>query len=296
MSEDLSDRLQKYLEMTKSAEEVSEFYKVSRTGFEEAQAGNGWSPEGIKEELIELKHIPLDDALNVSELSKTKLFPRFYGLLGKPQKEDVELIGKMLCWFPYWIISGYHMCFYFRGTTYNIPVNEDVVAVHLGGKIRDVHIQGKPFNGPTLISKVKASEDIKSSPRHIVLSGDVTELVHYYQEGSLFLDMFGRREAVFKSFMLASPRMSKIKHISNLNVKGLKCDVSRSAESKTGIVNRLRERIVRPPTAFQSILENHFEVTKLQTVFLPVYVFHYQHKDKIKEIRINGVTAEIMKR
>ena len=90
--------------------------------------------------------------------------------------------------------------------------------------------------------------------------------------------------------------MSKIKHINNLNVKGLKCDVSRSAESKTGIVNRLRERIVRPPTAFQSILENHFEVTKLQTVFLPVYVFHYQHKDKIKEIRINGVTAEVMKR
>jgi hypothetical protein len=299
MTEDLSDRLQKYLEMTKSAEEFSEFYKISKTGFEEAQAGNGWDPEEIQAELIELKHIPLEDAERVADMSKTKLFPRFYGLLGKPGKEEVYLIGEMLCWFPYWIVSGYHMCFYFRGATYNIPVNEDVVAVHVGGKIRDVHMHGQQLNGSTLISKVRRRngvDELESTPRHIVLSGDVTELVYYFKEGSLYLDMYGRRNEGFNDLMLSSPRMSKIKRLSDLNVKGLKCDVSRSAESRTGIVKRLRERIVRPPTAFQSILENRFEITKLQKVFLPVYVFHYQYKDRIKEVRINGVTGEVMKR
>ena len=299
MSDELSTRLQRYLELTKNAEEFSEFYKLSKTGFEEAQAGNGWDPEKIQEELIKLKYIPLDDALSVAEQRKTKPFSLLYGLLRKARSDAVNLIGKMLCWFPYWIVSGYHMCFYFRGATYKVPVSDDVLAVHLGGKVRDVHMQDRPFNGATLISEVRRQGNLKnegSAQKQIVLSGDATELAYHYMEGSLYLDMYGREDENFKNLIMSSPRTSKIKHFSNLKVKGLRTDITRSVESKAGIVKRLLDRTVHPPTAFQSILENRFEVTKLQTVFLPVYVFHYQYKDQIKEIRINSVTGQAMKR
>jgi hypothetical protein len=52
---------------------------------------------------------------------------------------------------------------------------------------------------------------------------------------------------------------------------------------------------VKPPPVFNKILTNRFEVTELSLLELPVYVFRYRYLGRAKEIRIHGVTGELLK-
>jgi hypothetical protein len=60
-------------------------------------------------------------------------------------------------------------------------------------------------------------------------------------------------------------------------------------------VRLLHSRVVKPPPVFNKILTNRFEVTELTLLELPVYVFRYRYLGREKEIRIHGVTGELLK-
>jgi hypothetical protein len=61
------------------------------------------------------------------------------------------------------------------------------------------------------------------------------------------------------------------------------------------VVSRLHSKIVRPPQSFSKILTNRFEVTELQLLQLPVYVFHYKYLRRERTLRVHGVTGELLK-
>jgi hypothetical protein len=60
-------------------------------------------------------------------------------------------------------------------------------------------------------------------------------------------------------------------------------------------VRFLHGKLVKPPTVFNKILTNRFEVTELSLIELPVYVFRYKYLGREKELRIHGVTGELLK-
>jgi len=85
--------------------------------------------------------------------------------------------------------------------------------------------------------------------------------------------------------------MFKINDEKDLQVEGVEVDIQPFSESKAGVIRRLHDMIVRPPRSFRKVLENFFEVTRLQVVYVPVYILRFQYKDKIKELMMSGVTG-----
>jgi hypothetical protein len=59
-------------------------------------------------------------------------------------------------------------------------------------------------------------------------------------------------------------------------------------------VRVLHGKVVKPPSVFNKILTNRFEVTELSLIELPIYVFTYKYLGREKELRIHGVTGELL--
>jgi hypothetical protein len=60
-------------------------------------------------------------------------------------------------------------------------------------------------------------------------------------------------------------------------------------------VQLLHGRVVKPPPVFNKILTNRFEVTELTLLELPVYLFRYRYLRREKELRVHGVTGELLR-
>jgi len=291
----LKDRLQTYLQLTRDAEKFEESYRLAKVNLEAARTGTGWNPKSIPVESYALRVIPANAAIEAGEASKVKLLS-ILGILRRPKPEQVRLISKRLCWYPFWLVEGVYWCFFFRRADYSVSVPEDVLAVYVGGIMVDVNLEER--RTPThLLPRAlrelgKGVEKIYApAPKYVTFGEVVKEFAYRYSDAALYLDSRGQSSHGFRDLLSKRFPMFKISDEKDLEVEGVKVDVQPFSETKMGIVRRLHDKIVHPPHSFRKVLDHFFEVTKLQVVYVPIYILQFQYKDEIKELMMSGVTG-----
>lgn len=274
---------------------INEFQTLfeSAGGFEDSRVGNGWSPEKIAIEIYYLQPKPLEELSKIAEARKRSLFKNRVLSFVKPKEQDVlTSVEPRLKLVPFWRIKGYHECFYFRGNSYKIDLPEDVVAVEVEGKIRD--LLGQESGDTQSLSNIakrllgrKEWAAVKS-----IRLGDVTELAYMYKEGSIFVDAEGKENLEAEAFFDRNLPLQKMS-ADQLATELPGAELGKSSITKEDLVRKLHAMVVKPPSAFSKILSNRYQVTQLAEYLMPVYSFVYEWRGQRKEVTVHGYTGGI---
>lgn len=272
---------------------VSEFQSLfeSAGGFEDSRVGNGWNPETITTDIYFLQPKPLEELARIAEVRKRALFRHRVFSFIKPQEHEVRLLGDPnLKLTPFWLIKGFHECFYFRGNSYKIDLPEDVVAVEVEGKIRDlVGRESSDAQSITGLTKRLLGRRDWSGVKAFRLN-DATELAYMYKEGSFFLNTDGKEDLEAEAFFERKLPLQKIS-LEQLAAQFPEAELERSSISKEDLVRRLHASVVKPPAAFSKILSNRFQVTTLAEYLMPVYSFSFEWHGQKKQLSVHGFTG-----
>lgn len=272
---------------------VSEFQSLfeSAGGFEDSRVGNGWNPETITPDIYFLQPKPLEELVKIAEFRKRSLFRHRVLSFIKPQEHEVHLLGKpSLKLVKFWLIKGFHECFYFRGNSYKIDLPEDVVAVEVEGKIRDlVGRETGDIQGITGLTRRLLGRRDWSGVKAFRLN-EVTELAYMYKEGSFFVNSEGKEDLEAEAFFERKLPLQKITS-EQLVAQFPDAELVKSSIAMEDLVRRLHETIVKPPLAFSKILSNRFQVTTLAEYLMPIYSFAFEWHGQRKELSVHGFTG-----
>jgi len=273
---------------------INEFQTLfeSAGGFEDSRVGNGWQPEKILPEIYYVQPRPLPELMRVAESRKRSLFKNRVLSFLKPKEQDIRTSDRpRLRLIPFWRIRGYHECFYFRGNEYKIDLPEDVIAVEVEGKIRDlVGVGSEGLNITNLAKRLLGRKD-PSNIKSFSLS-EVTELAYMYDESSLFVNAQGREDLEAEAFFDRTLPLRKTS-VEELNLKYPEVEFSPASITKDDLVRRLHASIVKPPTTFSKILSNRFQITQLAEYLMPVYSFTFEWRGQRKSVSVHGYTGNI---
>ncbi|HXY83497.1 MAG TPA: hypothetical protein VEH56_07215 [Candidatus Saccharimonadales bacterium] len=273
---------------------INEFQSLfqSAGGFEDTRVGNGWVPDQIPVEIRVLEPKPLGDLQRTAESRKRSLFSNRISLL-KPKENEILLLGEpRLKLIPFWRIRGFHECFYFRGNSYAINLGDDVIAVEVEGKVRDL-----------LGHELTESQKLKSFPRRLLGKRDafpksihlneVTELAYLYKDGSLFVNAEGKEDLEAEAFFEGSLPIKRITQ-DQLLQQFPNAQIISGTITKEDLVRRLHELTVKPPATFSKILTNRFQVNELTQFLIPAYTFKFEWKESAKEVCLHGFTGAVL--
>lgn len=274
---------------------INEFQTLfeSAGGFEDSRVGDGWNPEKIATEIYYLQPKPLEELSKIAEARKRSLFKNRVLSFVKPKEQDVlTSVEPRLKLVPFWRIKGYHECFYFRGNSYKIELPEDVVAVEVEGKIRDLLGQGSgDTQSLSNVAKRLLGRKEWAAVKSIRL-GDVTELAYMYKEGSIFVDAEGKENLEAEAFFDRNLPLQKIS-ADQLAIELPGAELGKSSITKEDLVRKLHAMVVKPPSAFSKILSNRYQITQLAEYLMPVYSFVYEWRGQRKELTVHGYTGGI---
>jgi hypothetical protein len=274
---------------------INEFQSLfeSAGGFEDSRVGNGWDAERIVPEIYYLEPKPLGELARIAEGRKRSLFKnRVFSFL-KPKDVDVQTPEKpLLKLVPFWRVRGFHECFYFRRNSYKIDLPEDVVAVEVEGKIRDLMGQEtEDSQGLANLAKRLLGRREWAGVKSIRL-GEVTELAYMYKEGALFVNSEGKEDLEAEAFFDRNLPLQKV-NVEELKREFPSAELGMSSISKEDLVRRLHSMVVRPPAAFTKILSNRFQVAQLAEYLMPVYSFMFEWHGQRKVLSVHGYTGSI---
>jgi hypothetical protein len=286
--DDRIDEIRKLLDST-----LSEFQSLfqSASGFEETRVGNGWAPEKIEVEVYYVQPRPLSDIIRIAEARKRSLFGGRVTFL-KPRVEEIHSsVPPKFRFTPFWRIKGFHECFYFRGNSYRVPLSDDVIAVEVEGRVRDLVSENtaEPKKIINLPKRILGQIRHDSSGKSIRLS-EVTELVYMFKDSSLFVDLDGKEDLEAEAFFEGNLPLRKI-DMADFNHVFPNAEIMKGSLVKEDLVRRLHSLIVKPPATFSKILNNRFQVTELAEFLMPSYVFEYLWKGLTRKLEIHGYTG-----
>lgn len=288
--DDRFDEIKRLLEST-----ISEFQTLfqSAGGFEDSRVGNGWTPEKVTPEIYYLQPKPIEELMRIAEARKRSLFKNRILHFLRPKEKDVRLQPEpRLRLVPFWRIKGYHECFYFRGNSYRIDLPDDVVAVELEGKIRDLMGQdSSDSQSLTNLAKRLLGKKDSVGAKAIQVS-DVTELAYLYKEGSIFVDADGKENLEAEAFFDRTLPLQKAS-LNELKETFPSAELRAGSTSTEDLVQKLHTLVVKPPAAFSKILSNRFQVTQLAEYLMPVYSFMFEWRGQRKELTVHGYTGAI---
>jgi hypothetical protein len=274
---------------------ISEFQSLfeSAGGFEDSRVGNGWDPERVSPQVYFLQPKPLADLTKIADERKRSLFrKRVFSFLKAPENE-VHLNGEpRLNLISFWMIKGFHECFYFRGGSYKIDLPEDVVAVEVEGKIRDL-IGRETSEAQSIASLTKRLLGKREWPgiKSFRLN-DATELAYLYKEEAFFVNAEGKEDLEAEAFFEGKLPLQEVNR--NELVKLFpNASYGPSSISKEELIRRLHASIVKPPPAFSKILSNRFQVTVLAEYLMPVFTFTYLWRGERRALKVHGFTGGI---
>lgn len=293
MSED--ERLAKIKDLLDST--LAEFEAVFKSAgtFDQSRVGNGWMPSSIPVQTYALDPMPLDQATKIAESRKSRAF----GPVGwlRLHSGRIQMVGEpILVFFPFWRARGYHECFYFRGKAYTATVPDDVIAVQVGRQIRTLTSQARVKRSIVgkIVARIKRTMLARLEPRYFRVDG-ATELAYQFREASILVDGQGNEDVPMEYLLEKKPQMHLIEKMdepADLRSATKFAPLTLKAED---VVHLLHGRVVKPPPVFNKILTNRFEVTELSLLELPAYVFRYRYLGREQELRIHGVTGELLK-
>jgi hypothetical protein len=290
MSED--ERLAKIKDLLEST--LAEFESVFKSAgdFDQSRVGNGWTPSSIPVQTYVINAIPLGEATKVAESRKTRLFGPL-GFLRFRSRRIEKVREPVLVFFPFWRAKGYHECFYFRGKTYKATVPEDAVAVQVGGRLRTLTSEATTERSflHKIIAIVRRILFARLEPRYFTVDR-ATELAYQLTEGSVLVDGEGREDLSMEYLLERKPQMERLEKREELKTQAPIVKYAPLTLTAENVVGLLHDKVVRPPSVFNKILTNRFEVTELHLIELPAYLFRYRYLGREKELRIHGVTGE----
>ena len=273
---------------------INEFQSLfeSAGGFEDSRVGNGWQPEKVLPEIYFLEPKPLPELLKVAETHKRSLFKHRILKFLRPNDEDIKSSeSPTLRLVPFWRVRGFHECFYFRGNTYKIDLPQDVIAVEVEGKIRDlVGLDSEGLGISNLARRLLGRRDTLNT-KSFRLS-EVTELAYMYDESSLFVNAQGKEELEAEAFFDRTLPLKRV-GLDELALKYPGVEFGSTSITKEDLVRRLHASIVKPPRTFSKILSNRFQVTQLAEYLMPVYSFTFEWRGQRKSLSVHGFTGSI---
>jgi len=229
----------------------------------------------------------------IAEERKRSLFRhRMFSFL-KPREDEVHLTGEpSLKLISFWMIKGFHECFYFRGSSYKIDIPNDVVAVEVEGKIRDlIGRESGDAQGISALTKRLIGRREWPGLKSIRLN-DATELAYMYKEGLFFVNSNGKEDLEAEAFFEGKLPLQEISH-QEIARQFPGSSFMPSSISKEDLVRRLHASIVRPPPTFTKILSNRFQITVLAEYLMPVFTFTFLWRGERKELSVHGFTGGI---
>lgn len=274
---------------------VSEFQSLfeSAGGFEDSRVGNGWNPEEIVPDVYFLQPRPLTELAKIAEERKRALFRNRVLSFLRPGEHEVRLVGEPnLNLISFWLVKGFHECFYFRGSSYKIDLPDDVVAVEVEGKIRDLLGRDSTDSlGISGLTKRLLGRREWPGVKSFHLNG-ATELAYMYREGSFFVNADGKEDLEAEAFFEGKLPLQKISQ-QELAKQFPDARLGPSSISKEELVRRLHASIVKPPSTFTKILSNRFQITTLAEYLMPVFSFTFEWSGLRKELSVHGFTGGV---
>jgi hypothetical protein len=245
----------------------------STAAIAERKLGNGWDPSSIVETIYKIQPLPL---WKIKE--KVGVRPKgqkwFKDFRLTAENDSREILTATLVFIPLWVLHGYHECSYLRHASYRVDLRRDVVAVEFEGKSRKVRSERKIRRFvPSLIARhVPKIKPILSTESKYFVLDDVVELAWKRSEGRLCVSGDGRELRSIREIMRGELKIRRIFEVEQLKERDAVTQVALSPETKERVVERFRERFVRPPTDFKEIVSNTFEIDELNLYYAPFYV------------------------
>lgn len=287
MADDRFEEIRKLLDST-----ISEFQSLFRSasGFEETRVGNGWTPESIQAEIFYVEPKPASELIQVADARKRSLFGKRLLSFLKPREDEVKLpLPPKVRLIPFWRIKGFHECFYFRGNSYKVSLPDDVIAVEVEGKVRDL-VGEESTESQRIANLTKRLLGMRDSSMKSIRLSEVTELAYMFKDDSLFVNAEGKEDLEAEAFFEGNIPLQKVTQ-NELGSIFPDAEIAKGSVSKDDLIRRFHSLVVKPPVTFTRILSNRFQITELSELLMPAFTFEYNWKGLSRHLTIHGFTG-----
>ena len=254
------------------------------------KTGNGWDANKVMEQVFKIEPISIKRAIEIA-VSARRTFAQRLG-----HRKDFELVGTPVVEFlPIWRIKGFHECYYLRNGTYKVNVKDDVVAVELEGRSRDLMLErrhSRLIPAAIMDRLLRLSSFLSNDSKYFVVT-DALELALKESESELVVSGSGRPLTTDDEAELTSWKSKRIFDETELNVRGAKTLTREPALSKEALLTQFRERVIRMPENFKQILTNRLQITELRRTYVPIIRVPLQRGLVPREVIVNGTTGKI---
>ena len=255
------------------------------------KTGNGWDANQVIEQIFKIEPVSIKRAIEIAVSANRTFRERLRG-----RRKDFELVGTPIVEFvPIWRVRGFHECYYIRNGSYKVNVKNDVVAVEVEGRSRDLMLErrhSRLIPAAIMDRLMRLSSFLSNDSKYFVVT-DALELAVKESESELVVSGTGRPLTTDNEAELTSWKSKRIFDESDLNVRGAKTQIREPALSKETLLSQFRERVIRMPENFKQILSNRLQITELRRIYVPLIKVPLQKGLVPREIVVNGTTGEI---
>ena len=266
-----------------------------RRQVKELQTGNGWNPDQVTELIFKIEPISMKRAADIALSSNRSLKNRLLSKL-KRERDEAKIAGTPTIEFvPIWKIKGFHECYYLRTNSYKVNVKNDVVAVDVEGKSRDLILEKKhrSFIPAAILDRFQKLGSFLSNESKYFLVSDALELATRKNESELIISGTGKTLSKDEELKLTSWRNKRVFDDSELKVRGAKTQIRDATFTKETLLNKFREQVIRMPDRFKQILSNKLQILELKRIYVPFIRISVQKGLVPREIVLNGTNGEI---
>jgi len=254
------------------------------------KTGNGWDANQVIEQVFKIEPISIKRATEIAVSANRTFRERL------ARQKNFELVGSPLVEFvPIWRVRGFHECYYIRNGSYKVNVKNDVVAVEVEGRSRDLMLERRHSRLiPAAIMErlLRLSSFLSNESKYFVVT-DALELAVKESESELVVSGTGHPLTTDEEAELTSWKSKRIYDEGDLTVRGAKTQIREPALSKEALLSQFRERVIRMPDNFKEILSNRLQITELRRIYIPLIKIPLQKGLVPREVIVNGTTGEI---
>ena len=255
------------------------------------KTGNGWDPNQVIEQIFKIEPIQIKRAIEIAVFANRTFIERLRG-----RRKDFELVGTPVVQFmPVWKVKGFHECYYIRNASYKVNVKNDVVAVEVEGRSRDLMLErrhSRLIPAAIMDRLLRLSSFLSNDSKYFVVT-DALELAVKETESELVVSGTGHPLTADEEAELTSWKSKRIFDEADLNVRGAKTEIREPVLSKETLLTQFRERVIRMPENFKQILSNRLQITELRRIYVPFIKIPLQKGLVPREVIVNGTTGEI---
>lgn len=260
------------------------------------KTGNGWDANKVVEQVFKIEPISIRHASEVALATNRSLKQRISNKI-RGRKDEMKILGPPTVEFvPIWKVKGFHECYYLRSNSYRVNVKDDVVAVEVEGKSRDLILEKKHSRSipAALLEQLRKLGSFLSNESKYFVVSNVLELATKKSESELVISGTGKHLTQDEEASLISWRTKRIFDLSDLKVRGARLHVRESLVSKEGVLNKFREQVIRMPERFKQILSNRLQIEELKRIYVPFIRISIQKGLVPREVVVNGSSGELM--